>query len=100
METVDINQAVMESLHTPGAILLDVRTPQEYREGHLPGSRNLPLQSIGDADGMISDEDTPIFVYCQSRARSSRAAIALREMGYSNIKDLGGITAYKGNLEV
>lgn len=42
----DIQQGVREYGETPGAVLLDVRTPQEFREGHIPGSRNVPLQSL------------------------------------------------------
>ena len=46
----DINQGVAEWNATPGAVLLDVRTPQEYREGHIPNSVNLPLQSLGGGE--------------------------------------------------
>lgn len=42
----DINQGIRDYSQATNAVLLDVRTPQEYREGHVPGSRNLPLQSI------------------------------------------------------
>ena len=42
----DINKGVMEYRNTDGAVLLDVRTPQEYREGHIPGSKNVPLQQL------------------------------------------------------
>ena len=42
----DIHQGIADYRNTPGAVLLDVRTPQEYREGHIPGSKNLPLQTI------------------------------------------------------
>ena len=42
----DINQGIKEYDSTPNAVLLDVRTPQEYKEGHIPGSKNVPLQSL------------------------------------------------------
>ena len=49
----DINQGVKEYSVTDGAVLLDVRTPDEYRQGHIPGSKNVPLQSISKVAGMI-----------------------------------------------
>ena len=94
----DINQGVKEYRTIPGAILLDVRTPQEYREGYIPGSRNIPLQSISRAESVIKDKQTPLFVYCYSGARSAQAVRALQRMGYANVKNLGGIAAYTGKV--
>ena len=84
---------------TEGAVLLDVRTPEEYRTGHVPGSKNLPLQAIGGADDLLAHKQVPLFVYCQSGARSRRAAEALRSMGYTNVTNIGGIAAYTGKVE-
>ncbi|MBO5130588.1 MAG: rhodanese-like domain-containing protein [Oscillospiraceae bacterium] len=94
----DFDQGVMEYHNTPGAILLDVRTPAEYRQGHIPSSRNVPLQTITQVDE-IADPDTPLYVYCQSGARSRQAASVLLGMGYTNVKNLGGINAYSGKVE-
>ena len=94
----DIDQGVQECLNA-GATLLDVRTPQEYREGHIPGSRNIPLQKLETSAGLPDAGDTPLYVYCQSGARSRQAAALLREMGYARVKDLGGIAAYSGKVE-
>lgn len=66
----DINQGVKEYSVTDGAVLLDVRTPDEYRQGHIPGSKNVPLQSIDKVTVMINNKATPIFVHCLSGARS------------------------------
>ena len=96
----DINQGVKEFKQREGAILLDVRTPQEYREGHIPESRNLPLQTIDKVASVVDNQDRPLFVYCYSGARSAQAAALLRRMGYSNVTDIGGIAAYRGELEV
>ena len=60
----DINQGVKEYSTTDGAVLLDVRTPDEYRQGHIPGSKNVPLQSISKVAGMIDNKSAPIFVHC------------------------------------
>ena len=95
----DINQGVKEYSITDGAVLLDVRTPDEYRQGHIPGSKNVPLQSINKVAGMIDNKATPIFVYCLSGARSRQAAAVLQKMGYTNVKNIGGISAYAGKVE-
>lgn len=95
----DINQGVKEYRTTDSAVLLDVRTPDEYRQGHIPGSKNVPLQSISKVTGMIDNKSTPIFVHCLSGARSRQAAAILKQMGYTNVKNIGGISAYTGKVE-
>ena len=95
----DINQGIQTCLKTPGAVLLDVRTVEEYREGHIPGSRNVPLQSIDRVSDLIPDRETPLYVYCRSGARSSQAASLLRQMGYTNVQNIGGIASYTGKVE-
>ena len=95
----DINQGVKEYQTVPGAVLLDVRTPQEYREGHIPGSRNVPLQTIDKVAAVVDNKDKALFVYCYSGARSSQAAGMLQRMGYSNVTNIGGIAAYAGEVE-
>ena len=95
----DINQGVKEYSTTDSAVLLDVRTPDEYRQGHIPESKNVPLQSIDKVTVMINNKATPIFVHCLSGARSRQAAAVLQQMGYSNVKNIGGISAYTGKVE-
>lgn len=95
----DINQGVKEYSVTDGAVLLDVRTPDEYRQGHIPGSKNVPLQSIDKVTVMINNKATPIFVHCLSGSRSRQAAAILQQMGYTNVKNIGGISAYAGKVE-
>ena len=99
MKGPDINQGVEEYSATNGAVLLDVRTPDEYRQGHIPSSKNVPLQSISKVAGMIEGKATPIFVHCLSGARSRQAAAILQQMGYTNVKNIGGISAYAGKVE-
>ena len=53
----DINKGVMEYRNTNSAVLLDVRTPQEYREGHIPGSENVPLQQLDNVEEEFDDEE-------------------------------------------
>ena len=95
----DINQGVKEFNQREGAILLDVRTSQEYRDGHIPGSKNLPLQAIDKAADLVENKDTVLYVYCYSGARSRQAAGILQHMGYSNVNNIGGIAAYRGKVE-
>ena len=93
------NQGVKEYSATDDAVLLDVRTPDEYRQGHIPGSKNVPLQSIDKVGDIIENKGTPIFVHCLSGARSRQATAVLQQMGYSNVKNIGGISAYTGKVE-
>ena len=99
LKAPDIDQGVAEYNAIPGAILLDVRTPQEYRDGHIPGSKNVPLQSLGAAGSVPARKDAPLFVYCRSGARSGQAVRLLTQIGYSNAKNIGGIAAYTGKVE-
>lgn len=96
MKSPDINRGVEEYSATPGAVLLDVRTPEEYREGHIPGSQNVPLQTLDRVERVVSDRSAPLFVYCRSGSRSRQAVDALRRMGYSNLQNIGGIASYTG----
>ena len=95
----DINQGVKEYSAADGAVLLDVRNPDEYRQEHIPGSKNVPLQSISKVAGMIDNKSTPIFIHCLSGARSRQAAAILKQMGYTSVKNIGGISAYAGKVE-
>jgi len=95
----DINQGVKEYTATPGAVLLDVRTPEEYRGGHIPGSKNVPLQAIGKVVSVAENKDTTLYVYCYSGVRSRQAAGLLQRMGYRNVNNIGGIAAYAGKVE-
>ena len=95
----DINKGVMEYRNTNGAVLLDVRPPQEYREGHIPGSKNVPLQQLDKISSVADNKNVPLFVYCYSGGRSRQAASMLQHMGYTNVQNIGGITAYQGKVE-
>lgn len=95
----DINQGVQEYKNAAGAVLLDVRTPQEYREGHIPGSQNVPLQQLDKVEEVTDNKDTVLYVYCRSGARSRQAVSLLQAMGYTNIHNIGGIAAYSGKVE-
>lgn len=95
----DINQGVKEYRETSGAILLDVRTPQEYQMGHIPDSKNVPLSELSRISSVAGEKTIPLFVYCQSGARSRQAVSELQRIGYLNVKNIGGISAYNGKVE-
>lgn len=96
---VDINEGVKNFEGTSGAILLDVRTAEEYREGHIAKSINIPLQNIRKIEGMSLNKNTPIFVHCLSGARSSQATASLKGMGFTKVTNIGGISSYSGRIE-
>ena len=75
-----------------GCIILDVREQEEYDAGHIPGAILIPYTQMGEkANDMLPDKDQLILVYCRSGRRSKIAAEALVELGYTNIREFGGI---------
>ena len=75
-----------------GFIILDVRTQEEYDQGHIPGAIVISHEEIAEkAEDVLTDKDQLILVYCRSGRRSKIAAEALVELGYTNIKEFGGI---------
>lgn len=73
-------------------VLLDVRNPEEYREGHLPKAVNVPLDYVESSRVTVyGDHQQPVMVYCHGGYRSAMAARMLMMMGYEEIYDLGGI---------
>ena len=75
-----------------GFVILDVRTEEEYAEGHVPGAILIPDYEIeARAEEELPDKDRMLLVYCRSARRSKIAAEALVEMGYTNIYEFGGI---------
>lgn len=76
-----------------GGLLLDVRSPEEFSNGSIPGSVNLPLQNIHANHGNL-DKKRPIIVCCVSGARSAQAQNTLKNLGYDNVHNLGSIRKY------
>lgn len=92
----DINAGVEEFTKTQGAKLIDVRSKQEYNSGHIEKSINIPLDRLEMIDNKVKGKDTPLFVYCQSGARSAQATNIFKQMGFTNVHNIGGIASYKG----
>ncbi len=92
-----INKGIREYKNTPGAVLIDVREPEEFRSGHIPGAINMPLSG---SHNLSFPKDTPIYLYCLRGSRSLKASVILKGQGYTNVKSIGGITGYKGEMEM
>ncbi len=90
----NINKGVKEYRKNKKAVLVDVRTQKEFDSKHIAGSINIPLQSLEKILLQFKDCSIPLYVYCHSGARSAKAALALRRMGYVNVTDIGGIEKY------
>ena len=82
-----------------GYILLDVRTKGEYESGYIPGAINIPLSDIDEKIiSFLPDKSQMILVYCRSGNRSREASDKLSKLGYSNVLEIGGINAWKGEV--
>lgn len=81
-------------------IVLDTRTQEEYAESHIPGALLLPYDAVIEkAEDMLTDKDQLILVYCRSGRRSKLAAEDLVKLGYTNIKEFGGIIDWPYEVE-
>ena len=98
--TVSMDEAIALMKSESGYIILDVRTPKEYAEGHIPGAINVPNERIGaDPISELPDKGQLILVYCRSGRRSKEASDKLVKLGYTNIVEFGGIQDYEGEIE-
>lgn len=95
LNRTNINDGVKECRGTAGAILLDVREADEFCSGHIPGAISVPLSTIETA---ALPKDKPLYIYCLRGTRSRQAVGILKRRGY-DAKSIGGIAAYKGELE-
>ena len=96
--TAEEAKRIMDS--QDGYIILDVREQDEYDAGHIPGAILIPYTQIEEkAKEMLPDKDQLILVYCRSGRRSKIAAEALAELGYTNIKEFGGIIDWPYEVE-
>ncbi len=107
-ETMDkpitFEQITMEEAKTvldeeSGYILLDVRTKEEYAEGHIKNAINIPNENISkDEISELPDKGQKIYVYCRSGNRSKQAAEKLVNLGYTNVTEIGGIKDWSGEI--
>ena len=77
---------------TEGYVVLDVREQEEFDAGHIPGAVLIPYTEITQkAESVLADKEQTILVYCRSGRRSKIAALALSELGYTDVQEFGGI---------
>ena len=83
-----------------GYVILDTRTQEEYDTGHIPGAILIPYDEVKEkAEAQLTDKDQLILVYCRSGRRSKLAAEDLVALGYTNIKEFGGINDWPYEVE-
>lgn len=94
-----IDELTAQARETPGSIVIDVRSPEEYRDGHIEGAASIPLVSIpATASKRLPDKNAPIYAYCLSGARSAQAVRELERQGYTKVVNMGGIGRWSGPL--
>lgn len=94
---MDMEEAVAMMEEESDYIILDVRTPEEFDDKHIPGAVNVPNETI-DAEEIpeLPDKEQLVFVYCRSGNRSKQASAKLAALGYTNIVEFGGINDWPG----
>lgn len=99
--SVSMDEGLKMLSESENAILLDVRRPDEYQAGHIPGAVLLTNETMTaeKAEGIIPSKTAKIFVYCRSGRRSKIASQKLAGYGYVNVVEIGGILDYSGTLE-
>lgn len=91
-ETITATEAKTLMENEDNYIILDVRTQEEYDDGHIEGAILIPDYDIGEkAESILLDKEQLLLVYCRSGRRSKNAASELIDLGYSNVKEFGGI---------
>jgi rhodanese-related sulfurtransferase len=88
----EISASELATLVERGGAVVDVREPDEYREGHVPGARLIPLTTVPDSLDVFR-QAVPVYVICHSGARSMRACEFLHEAGITNVVNVAGGTA-------
>ena len=91
-----LNAGLEEYRNTTGAVLIDVREKEDYDKGHIPGAVYADLRTIRFLHYGL---ETPLFLYCYRGNRSRYAVSILKEAGYTNVTNIGGIEFYHGDLE-
>jgi phage shock protein E len=80
-------------------IWLDVRSSSEYESGHIQGAIHLPHTNVTEqASSLLPNKDDEILIYCRSGGRAGKAEAMLKELGYSNVKNIGGLADAKKRL--
>lgn len=96
---INMDEAIAMMEAESDYIILDVRTPEEFSEKHIPGAINIANETIGSEEiPELPDKDQLILVYCRSGNRSKQASEKLVALGYTNIVEFGGINDWPGEV--
>lgn len=96
---IDMEEAIAMMETEENYLVVDVRTPEEFAQGHIPGAVNLPNESIGtEPPALLPDKNQLIMIYCRSGNRSKQASEKLVKLGYSSIVEFGGIMDWPGEV--
>ena len=96
-QQIAMEEAVSMMKEANDYIILDVRTPEEFAEKHIPDAINIPNETIGTEEiAALPDKEQLILVYCRSGNRSKQASEKLAALGYTNIVEFGGINDWPG----
>ena len=97
---ISMDEAITLMEEESDYIILDVRTPEEFSERHIPGAINIANETIGtDVIPELPHKDQLILVYCRSGNRSKQASQKLADLGYTNVLEFGGIIDWPGDTE-
>lgn len=89
-----------QALVAAGAVLVDVRSPEEYAASHIEGARNIPVGTLAARLAELGPPaTTPVVVYCQTGGRSTQAAHTLRAAGFTSVHNLGPMSAWQAPLQ-
>ena len=95
---ITMDEAIVMMEEESNYIILDVRTPEEFSEKHIPGAINIPNETIGTEEvPELPDKDQLILIYCRSGNSSKQASEKLVRLGYTNIVEFGGINDWPGD---
>ena len=96
---INMDEAITMMEEESGYIILDVRTPEEFADKHIPGAINIPNETISTEEiPELPNKDQLILVYCRSGNRSKQASEKLVALGYTNIVEFGGINDWPGEI--
>ena len=93
------DEAMQMMQEESGYLIVDVRRPDEFAEGHIKGAINVPNETIeGEQPEALPDPDQLLLIYCRSGNRSKEASQKLADMGYTNVYEFGGINTWQGEI--
>lgn len=82
-----------------GAVIVDVRSPGEFKSGHIPGSLNLPVETLNNNLGKLPDKNRPVITCCASGMRSAAAKNLLKSKGYAEVHNGGSWTGLQRRIQ-